>query len=465
MSDLKFDSGSFRDPAGKIFYKNNKVYRKLFKSSFNRFEFLKDNGLLKDLIEKEYIVDTKECESSELGLQSNINEKILAHEKINFISYPYEWTFNQLKDAALFHLDLQLYLLAKNAKLIDASAFNIQFKDNKPILIDVLSIDKYEEGEYWYGHKQFCENFLNPLILSSKKGIKFNNWFRGNLEGIHTDEIIPILNFIDLLSPTLFFHVYLMNKFEEKSKKNPKKINSKIKDIKKFSKKSYENILNQLRNYIKKLNNKKKASNWESYSSENTYDTTEEKKKLDIIKKFVEENNPKSLVDLGCNDGKYSEYASLEKKIKVTGIDFDLNALDRAYLNSKKKNFNFFPIYSDFSNPSTNLGWNEAERKSLIKRSSFDSVIALALVHHLIIAKNLPIDEVISWITSFGSSGLVEFVPKDDPTVKIMLQLKGDIFPDYNENNFREILSKYVNIKKVLTVTSSNRKIFEFSKK
>ncbi len=465
MSDLEFDSGSFRDPTGKIFYKNKKVYRKLFKSGFSRFKFLKDNGLLEDLIKKKYIVNTRECGSNEFGSQIEENEKILEHEQVNFISYPYEWTFTQLKDAALFHLDLQLYLLKKNAKLIDASAFNIQFKDNKPILIDVLSIDKYEEGEYWFGHKQFCENFLNPLVLSSKKGIKFNNWFRGNLEGIHTDEIVAMLNIFDLLAPTLFFHVYLMNKFEEKSKKNPKKVNSKIKKVKKFSKKAYENILNQLKSYITKLNNKKRITNWEKYSSENTYDNAEERKKLDIIRKFVDENDPRSLIDLGCNDGKYSEYASLEKKIKVIGVDFDLNALDRAYINSKKNNINFFPIYADFSNPSTNLGWNETERKSLIKRANFDSVIALALVHHLIIAKNLPIDEVINWIISFGSSGLIEFVPKDDPTVKVMLQLKGDIFPDYNENNFKEILSKYVNITKILTVTSSNRKIFEFSKK
>lgn len=465
MSDLNFESGSFRDPAGKVFYKNNKIYRKLFKSGLSRFKFLKERGLLDDLIKKGYLIGTKENKINDLDFEAQTDELIISHEKIDFISYPYEWTFSQLKDAALFHLDLQLYLLENNAKLIDASAYNIQFRNNKPIFLDVLSISQYEEGEYWYAHKQFCENFLNPLILSSKKGIKFNNWFRGNLEGIQTDELLPLLSFFDLLSPTLFFHVFMMNRFEEKSKKNPNKINSKIKTIKKLPKKSYQNILVQLANYIKKLDNKKRSSSWDKYSVENTYNSSEEEKKLDIIKKFVDENETKFLVDLGCNDGKYSEYASNQKNMRVIGIDFDLNALDRAFNIAKIKKLNFFPIYADFSNPSTNLGWNESERKSLLKRSNFDSVIALAVIHHLIIAKNIPMDEVLKWIISFGTSGLIEFVPKDDPTVKIMLQLKGDIFEDYNEENFKNILSNYVDIKKITQVTNSNRKIYEFSKK
>ena len=202
---MYFEYGSFRDPAGKIFYNEDKVYRELSEIGIKRFTFLKKNNLIDDLIKKKYLIVTEECDK-----KNNENFKIdqkkllLKHEKINFISYPYEWTFTQLKDAALFHLDLQIYLLNKNAKLIDASAFNIQFKNNKPIFIDVLSIDEYREGEYWYAHKQFCENFLNPLVLSAKKGISFNNWFRGNLEGIYTHEIAPLLGIRNVLSALLY---------------------------------------------------------------------------------------------------------------------------------------------------------------------------------------------------------------------------------------------------------------------
>jgi len=466
LNKLNFEYGSFRDPAGKIFYSEDEVYRELSEIGIKRFSFLKKDNLIKGLIKEKFLIATEECDKK-CNEKFKIEPKklLLKHEKINFISYPYEWTFTQLKDAALFHLDLQIYLLSRNAKLIDASAYNIQFKNNKPIFIDVLSIDEYSEGEYWYAHKQFCENFLNPLVLSAKKGISFNNWFRGNLEGIYTHQIAPLLSIKDFISPTLFFHIYLLNKFEEKSKIDPKKTNNKISSLKKFTKKSYQNLLNQLRNYIQGLNNKKTISNWDKYSEKNTYNSKEEEIKLNVIKNFIDNSNPKFLGDLGCNEGKYSEYASKQKEINVVGVDFDLNVLDRAYIRSKKQNLNFFPIYADFSNPSSGLGWNEVERKSFLKRSKFDAVIALALIHHLVIAKNIPLDQVIKWLIALAPTGLIEFVPKKDPTSQIMLKLKGDIFPQYTEENFANTLSKLANIKKISLVTDTERKIYEYSTK
>ncbi|MFL2852755.1 MAG: class I SAM-dependent methyltransferase [Candidatus Pelagibacter sp.] len=464
MNKLEFEPGSFRDPAGRIFYDGDEVYRELSETGIKRFTFLKKNNLINELINEKFLISTKECDKkSNENYKIDQNKILLKHEKINFISYPYEWTFTQLKDAAIFHLDLQIYLLTKNAKLIDASAYNIQFKNNKPIFIDVLSIDEYKQGEYWYAHKQFCENFLNPLVLSAKKGVSFNNLYRGNLEGVYTHEIAPLLSIKDFLSPTLFFHIYLLNKLEEKSKIDPKKTNNKISALKKFTKKSYHNILKQLKNYIQGLDNKKTISNWDKYSEKNTYNPKEEEKKLEIIKSFIDNNNPNFLGDLGCNEGKYSEYASSQKKIKVVGVDFDLNVLDRAYIKSKKNNLNFFPIYADFSNPSNDLGWNEVERKSFFKRSKFDAIIALALIHHLVIAKNIPLDQVLRWLVSLAPVGLIEFVPKKDPTSQIMLKLKGDIFPEYTEKNFTDRLSQIADIKKITLVTDTERKIYEYS--
>ncbi len=463
MTNLYYEPGSFRDPAGKIFYKNGKVYRKLSETGAKRFDYLKKDNLLEELIKKEFIVKTSETNGRQIDDKLK-GEKILEHEKIDFISYPFEWTFNQLKDAALFHLDFQIYLLNKNAKLIDASAYNIQFKDNKPIFIDVLSIDEYKDGEFWYAHKQFCENFFNPLLLSSRKGVSFNNWFRGNLEGIQTSDLNSLLNFFDFTSPSVFINVFMMNKLDERSKINPKKASDKVKFSKKFSKKSFINLLSQMRNFISKLKSKKKISDWDTYEENNTYQVQEEEDKLSVIKNFVDKHNPSFLVDLGCNEGKYSEYASKQKNVKVVGIDFDLNVLDRAYIKSKKNNPNFFPMYVDFSNPSSNLGWAGSERKGLQERSNFDCVIALALIHHLVIAKNIPLEDVIKWIVSFAPSGLIEFVPKEDPTAKIMMSLKGDIFKDYEEKKFETLLSKYAKIKNISNVTSTNRKIYEFNK-
>lgn len=453
------ETGSFRDPAGKIFYHKNKVLRKLSESGKARFDFLVKEKILNKSIEKEFIINTKIYEGDN-DLQNEDNNLILEHERIPYVSYPYEWSFNQLKDAALLHLDFNLFLLDLGATLIDSSAYNIQFRGSKPIFIDVLSIIKYEEGKPWVGHKQFCENFLNPLILKSKKGIKFNNWFKGNLEGIETDELDKLLNFFDKFSYNIFVHVHILNKLEQKFKSQ--KSLKPIKQKKVFPKKNLISILSQLKKFISGLKDYKSITTWDDYSSNNSYSKDEEKIKESIVEDFIKKNQFNLIADLGCNDGVYSNLALDNGCKNVIGFDFDINAIDKAYMISKNDKKNFLPLYFDASNPSTNSGWNENERKSFKGRANFDAVLALAFEHHLSIAKNIPLEEVIFWIMSLAPNGLIEFVPKNDITIKKMLELKGDIFPNYNQDYFENILSKKSKILSKNLVSQSGRTLYEF---
>lgn len=460
---MNYDEGSFRDPAGKIFYHSNKVYRNINTSGNERINFIKEKDLIEKSCQKKYLVKTKilnENEIKELGFEKN--SIVVEHEKIPYISYPYEWSFSQLKSAALHHLDFNLFLLNQGATLIDASAYNIQFVGSKPIFIDLLSIRKYVEGEYWYGHKQFCENFLNPLILSSKKEIQFNNWFKGNLEGISTNDLNDILNFFDKFSYNIFIHVYLLNKFENKYKNQNKKININLK--RKFPKKNFISMLNQLKKFIEKLKPKKITTVWENYSVANTYKDTEENEKAKIVKNFIDNNTLPKVIDLGCNDGFYSKIAMKNNTNYVVGFDYDPISIDRAYNTFDNKQINFLPLIFDATNPSANIGWNENERKSFNKRANFDGLLALAFEHHLAIAKNIPLHQILNWIIKLAPKGIIEFVPKNDPTTQIMLNLKGDIFPDYNEKNFYQILSKIANVDKITTISKHNRKIYEYTR-
>ena len=459
-----YDSGSFRDPSGSVFYYGAEIYREIHSSGQNKFAFLKKNNLLSNLIEAKYLISTKELSTKDIEkFKSKSDTIIVKHEKLKYISYPYEWTFNQLKDAAIFHLNLQLFLLERGAKLIDASAYNIQFKNNSPIFIDILSIDEYKEGEFWFGHKQFCENFLNPLILTSRTGINFNNWFKGNLEGIATSDLYPVLKFIDFLNPTIFFQVFLMHKMDLSAKKNPNLANQKVKKTKGLSKKAFKYMLLRLKNFISKLQLKNQITTWGNYSNQNTYSLEEDKKKMETVEEFLKRNNKfELLADLGCNDGKFSRLAIKNNVKNVIGFDFDLKVLDRNYLNSKKNNENILPLYLDFTNPSNNLGWLDSERKSFITRGKFDCIFALALIHHLAIAKNIPLRQVLKFLVSLAPTGLIEYVPKEDPTSQFMLSLKGDIFPDYNENNFKKELLKIAKITKITTVSNTERRIYEY---
>ena len=462
MKKLTIDEGSFRDPDARVAYINNSVYRIVYPNGFKKFDFIK--RILENKSIAEYLIDTEEVSQQEvelLELDIDTNVKVFKHKKVDFISYPYEWSFHRLKDAALHHLNLHINLLKNDATLIDAYSYNIQFNNYSPIFIDLMSIKKYSEGEFWVGHKQFCESFLNPLVLKSKLGVDYNNWFKGNLEGINTGELSKLLKFRHMFSWNIFYNIFLLDYFEKKYKKNEDK---KITKNKKKKKNYYISILSNLINFIENLKPKKERSVWGEYSRDNTYDDEEKKNKHEFISNYFNKNKFNRVLDLGCNNGEYSKLALNSGCDNVIGLDYDLNAIDEAYLISKKEKLNFLPLYFDVSNPSSNIGWRQKERKGFIERLNFDSVIALAFEHHLAIAKNIPLEDVINWITSLAPKGIIEFVPKNDITIQSMMRLKGDIFPNYNLENFKRLLSNKTKISSEKIVSKSGRTLLCFEK-
>ncbi|WP_415275964.1 methyltransferase domain-containing protein [Candidatus Pelagibacter sp. Uisw_116] len=462
MKKLTIDEGSFRDPDARVAYLNNSVYRIVYPNGFKKFDFIK--RILKNKSIAEYLIDTEEVSQQEvelLELDIDTNVKVFKHKKIDYISYPYEWSFYRLKDAALHHLNLHISLLKNNATLIDAYSYNVQFNNYSPIFIDLMSIKEYSEGEFWTGHKQFCESFLNPLVLKSKLGINYNNWFKGNLEGIDTGELSKLLKFRHMFSWNIFYNILLLNYFEKKYKKNE---DLKITKNKKLKKSYYLSILTNLVNFIESLKPKKETSVWGEYSRDNTYNDEEKKNKYEFISNYFNKNKSNRVLDLGCNNGEYSKLAIQSGCKSVVGLDYDLNAIDEAYWISKKERLNFLPLYFDVSNPSSDIGWHQKERKGFMKRLNFDFVLALAFEHHLAIAKNIPLEDVINWITSLAPKGIIEFVPKNDVTIQSMIKLKGDIFPNYNLENFKNFLSKKTKITSEKIVSKSGRTLFSFEK-
>jgi ribosomal protein L11 methylase PrmA len=462
MKKLTVDDGSFRDPDARVAHYRDSVYRIVHPNGFKKFDLIKK--LLKNSSISEYLIETAEVNQKELSLLELKNQKdikVFKHKKIDYISYPYEWSFNRLKDAALHHLNLHINLLKNDATLIDAYSYNIQFNNYLPIFIDLTSIKEYSEGEFWTGHKQFCESFLNPLVLKSKIGINFNNWFKGNLEGIDTAELAKILKFRHMFSWNIFYNIFLLNYFEKKFKKNE---DLKITKNKKLKKNYYISILTNLVNFIDSLKPKKEDSVWGEYSRDNTYNDEEKQNKYEFISNYLSKTKYNKVLDLGCNNGEYSKLVIQSGCKHVIGLDYDLNAIDEAYLISKKEKLNFLPLYFDVSNPSSNIGWQQKERKGFMERLNFDFVLALAFEHHLAIAKNIPLEDVVNWITSLAPRGIIEFVPKNDVTIQSMIKLKGDIFPHYNLENFKNFLSKKVKITSEKIISKSGRTLFSFEK-
>ena len=462
----KLDQGSFRDPSGQVYEHNGRIFRTVNEAARGSYEASRDAGVIADLSAKRRLVQCDEVAASAWPDSIPRAAYLLEHQRIPFISYPYEWCFGELKAAALHHLSLQLELLERNFVFSDASAYNVQFIGSRPIFIDTLSLRPYREGEFWQGHRQFCEQFLNPLLLRSLFGVPHNAWFRGSLEGITTADLSRLLSFRQKLSWNVLSHVTLQAKLEAQAVNSPTKAIEKAKRAKGLSRIGYQGILTQLRNWIERLQPAFTGRTvWGDYAKENTYTDEEASAKKQAIRRFAASVRPKSLIDLGCNTGDFSVAALEGGAESVVGFDFDHRAVDLAYARAVDGNLNFLPLWLDAANPSPDQGWQQAERPGFSKRAKADAVIALAFEHHLAIGKNVPLPQVIKWLVETAPTGIMEFVPKNDTTVQQMLALREDIFPGYSEAAFVQALEQNSRIVGRQVVSNSGRILFVYDRR
>jgi ribosomal protein L11 methylase PrmA len=461
MNAVYQDGGSFRDPSGHVYDVDGEIFRTVTHKAASDYEFVRATGLLQSLSERGLVIGSKEAVTA--ALSGNEIYKVLRHPRLAFVSHPYEWSFPLLKAAALLHLDIQIEALEHDVALSDASAYNIQFDGVRPIFIDVLSFRRYKDGEFWSGHKQFCEQFLNPLLLRALFGVPHNSWFRGNLEGIPTSDLARILPLSSRLSFTLQAHVLMPSKAQTKT------IESQI-DLKSVGrstlpKKSYHNLLVQLRQYIEGLEPRDTGRTiWGEYDHNHTYGSAEVETKKRFVAAFAEAVKPNLLWDVGCNTGEYSQVALTSGANRIIGFDFDQRALERAYARAAHRSLPLLALFQDAANQSPDQGWNGAERKGLGRRTQADGLLALAFEHHLAIGRNIPLDQVVAWLVSLAPQGVLEFVQKTDPTVQQMLALREDLFDDYSETAFENALAARARIIRSEVVSSSGRKLYWFDR-
>lgn len=457
MTNSQNDPGSFRDPAGVVFHSDSKIYRAVSRCGVQQYEFVRNSGLLDELVHENLLVPFREVNPDPfLYLFKDEISYLLELQKLCFISYPYEWPFSVLQEAALAHLKIHLKALGKGITLSDATAFNIQFIGANAVFIDHLSFRRYSSGELWYGHRQFCEQFLNPLLLNISCGITHNAWYRSSMGGITTIELNTLLPWYRKCQPKVLFHVTLQAYFQRKYRsRKPIKIHSRNLPLATF-----KNMLIQLYDWIEGLKAPVGDSSiWKNYSKNTIYRTDEAAAKKIFIHNYTESVKPEMVWDLGCNTGEYS-FICLESGAKsVIGFDSDPYVLNIAFLKARKENQPFLPLFMDFANPSPSQGWREIERGGLSKRQRPDGILALALLHHLVIGQNIPLHEAIDWIIDLAPTGIIEFVPKNDPMVKTLLMYREDIFPDYTEVNFMSHINKKAKIIKEEILTKEGRKL------
>lgn len=450
---------SFRDPSGFLFWQDGILYRQINKIYKDNYSHLIQSGLYKVLIDDNLLIPHDEINIS--APQPESAYKIIKPQQIPFISYPYEWCFSQLKDAAITTLKIQNTALDYGMSLKDCSAFNIQFYKCNPVLIDTLSFEKYEEGKPWVAYRQFCQHFIAPLALMSYKDVRLNQLFRIYIDGIPLDLASSLLPGKTRFSIAILSHIHLHAKSQAHYAE--KQTDTKARNL---SKMGLLGIIDHLESCIKKLTWQPYGTEWADYYEDTNYSSIAFEHKKRIVADYLVRAKPSDVWDLGSNTGIFSKLAN-DMNVYTISCDNDAAAVERNYLESRSRgDTNVLPLVIDISNPSPGIGWQNKERASFENRGPADTVMALALIHHLAISNNLPFNKIAEYFYSISNSFLIiEFVPKSDSQVQRLLSTREDIFPEYTKESFELVFSRYYTIIDSSDINESQRTIYFLKRK
>jgi SAM-dependent methyltransferase len=451
------EPGSFRDPESRVFYADGHVYRALSADGLSDFEALEATGLL----DGERVVPTQRAEGAPAmqGLLVHEPAAVLRHERIPFVSYPYEWTFSMLKDAALLQLDLLLAALEHDLVLKDSTPYNVQFKGARPTFVDVGSFERIREGEPWVGYRQFCMLYLYPLMLQSLKGVPFHPWLRGSIDGIRPSEIRPLMNFRDRFRKGVFTNVILHAKLEERYAGKPQQVKDEVKRV--FKKELFVANVRKMRKLVERLEWNPPEGVWTAYGERNSYTDDDARRKDDFVREVATSRDWNLVWDIGANNGRYSRIAAEGAKT-VIAVDADQGPVELLYRDLRDEaGEQILPLTMNLADPSPGLGWRGLERKAMPDRGKPDLVLALALVHHVAISANVPVKEFVDWLASLGSALVIEFPTREDPMVKQLLAPKRDgLHPDYELEFFERTLGEAFEIERTERLQSGTRVLY-----
>ena len=455
---------SFRDPSGYLFTENGTLYRSVSHLYQKNYDHLIQSGLYNKLVEADLLIPHKEVgiggHDGIVSPYSPAHErrdtpyKTLQPEVIPFISYPYEWCFSQLKDAALATLKIQKQALDCNMSLKDASAYNIQFFKGKPLLIDTLSFEIYKENQPWVAYRQFCQHFLAPLALMASRDIRLSQLMRIYIDGLPLDLTSKLLPKSTWFKPALMTHIHLHAKAQKRFANSPppaggdkgegESATAVIPDATTvipakagIQKHALTALIHHLESTITSLQWHPANTEWSNYYEDTNYTPAAMTHKKQLVEAYITESNPRTVWDLGANNGMFSRLAAA-KDIDTIAFDVDPAAVEKNYRQMRNnKETKLLPLCQDLTNPSPSIGWANEERLSLIERGPADTVLALALIHHLAISNNVPFSHIAAFLNKICQFLIIEFVAKNDSQVQRLLRTREDIFPDYNQDHFK----------------------------
>ena len=453
---IKQVPASFRDPSGFVYQQNGTVYRFVSSVYKEHYDLFVASGLKEQLQKASLLLPFEETTENHTGRTDWY--KTLLPQQIPFLNYAWEWSFEQLKDAALTTLRISRKSLKQNMILKDATHLNIQFVKGRPMFIDHLSFEQYKDGSPWIAYRQFCECFLNPLLLASYCKLEPQQLFTAWPNGISADVTARLLPFKCRFHTSLALHVFLPARMAKNA------TGTKQEQPKTLPRKGLEQILDNLETVVQSLTYKPNTVVWENYYSETILSKEYLTEKKKVVQDLLQQVNYETVLDLGANEG---EFALLcREDAQIVAVDNDSACIQELYKKLKTaKKKHILPLVADLTQPSPARGWMNEEQGSFLSRAKADLGLALALIHHLCIGKNLPLIQVAQLLVQCTQLLIIEFVPKNDPKVQELLRNRADVFPNYNEEEFERDFETCFQIKSKVRLTTAGRTLYLMSRK
>jgi len=438
MPVLVGDLGSLHDPGARVVHIEERVLRLLDANAWAQYHALSLSGLASELDGQGLLVRTHVVDLPEGAGDPWV--AALEHEAVPVVSYPFEWTFTMLQDAALLHLDLVERALDEGLVTKDGTPYNILFVGSRPVFVDLGSLERQEPGEGWYGYRQFCQLFLNPLLIQAYAGVPFQPWLRGAIRGITPGECAALLSRRTRMRPSVFPHVAVQAWADRRYARSSSRLKAELKAAG-LGPAVIRAQIRRLRRLVSRLGADDAESMWSGYGDRGHYPEADLLAKEHFVELAAADRHRNQILDLGANDGRLTEIA-LRHADYAVAVDSDPVVVDRLYRRLRQRGEQrILPLFMDLADPSGGIGWAARQRSPFDDRVTPGLVLCLALIHHLAITESIPMEAIVAWLASFEADVVIEFARESDPMVRTLCANKqGSRWP-YSEPSFLKALA------------------------
>ena len=442
---LRPDDGSFRDPSGQVYRvvgeQGEAVVRGLRRDAAAGMAKLLAEPFFRELVDDGDVVET-----ALLDADDPYGRPVLAagwdaavrHAAVPFVTWPYEWPFSMLRDAALLQLRLLETSVTNGWMLKDATPFNVQWRGVRPTFVDAPSFVP-RDGGYWQGYRQFCATFLTPLLLTAHLGIPFQPLLRSRLDGVPPDEAVRYFRGLRRFKRGVPSHVWFPAAAESGLRRRRRKAPASRRWSGRQPRTALLALLDNLQRLIAGLSAGPSRSDWARYADSHSYDDTDYGRKRDFVERHAAARRPRLTWDLGANTGVFSRIAARSSGA-VVAVDGNPEAVDLLYRRLRAAGGdaprNVVPLVMDVANPSPGQGWAGRERAAFEARGRPDLVLCLALMHHLRVSANVPLARCLEWLRSLDAAVILEFVGREDEMFRALVEHRREDFPDYTAERF-----------------------------